>query len=145
MTKKNVKRLKTMMDHKDDNSQTQVSRKFIFSQQYVSKTLATKTSMDEESYFTLAHTSINAYDRFFTSDFDTTPESVKYSPTAKFKKKLLVYVCFFEKGISKPYFVPSGVAVNQKVYLEECIKKKSIPFIAKHHSDGEYVFKPDLA
>ena len=76
---------------------------------------------------------------------DSTPAIVKYSPTAKYEKKLLIYVCFSEKGISKPYFVPSGVAVNQKVYLEECIKKKLIPFIAKHHSDGEYVFWPDLA
>ena len=101
--------------------------------------------MYDESYFTLAHTSINGNDRFYTSDFDSTPAMVKYSPTAKYEKKILVYVCFSEKGISKPYFVPSGVAVNQKVYLEECFKKKLIPFIAKYHSDGEYVFWPDLA
>ena len=45
MTKKNVKRLKTMMDHKDDVSQTQVARKFNCSEQYISKTLTTKTSI----------------------------------------------------------------------------------------------------
>ena len=45
VTKKNVKRLKTMMDHKDDVSQTQVTRKFKCSHQYISKTLATKTSI----------------------------------------------------------------------------------------------------
>ena len=101
--------------------------------------------MDDESYFTLAHTSINGNDRFYTSDFDITPATVKYSPTAKYEKKHLVFVCFSEKGFSKHYFVPSGVAVNQKVYLEECIKEKLIPFIAKNHSDGEYVFWPDLA
>ena len=45
VTKKNVKRLKTMMDHKDDVSQTQVTRKFKCSHQYISKTLATKTTI----------------------------------------------------------------------------------------------------
>ena len=101
--------------------------------------------MDDESYFTLAHTSINGNDRFYTSDFDSTPASVKYTQTEKFKKKLLVYVCFSEKGIAKPYFIPSGLAVNQTIYLEECIKKTLIPFIEQHHSDGKYVFWPDLA
>ena len=182
MTKKNVKRLKTMFDHKDGVSQTQAARKFRCSQPYICKTLASKTTirarkkmkipkrtdqqravartkcsrlcqifqndvciMDDESYFTLAHTSINGNDRFYTSDVDRTPAAVKYAPTAKYEKKMLVYLCFSEKGISKPYFVPSGVAVNQKVYLEECIKKKLIPFIEEHHSEGKYVFWPDLA
>ena len=45
MTKKNVKRLKTMMRHKDDVSQTQVTQKFKCSQQSNSKTLATKTTI----------------------------------------------------------------------------------------------------
>ena len=42
--------------------------------------------MNDESYFTLAHTSINGNDRFYTSDFDSTPATVKYSPTAKYEK-----------------------------------------------------------
>lgn len=50
-----------------------------------------------------------------------------------------------EKGLSKPYFVPSGLSVNQHIYLEECIKKRLIPFIEQYHSDGQYLFWPDLA
>jgi hypothetical protein len=41
--------------------------------------------------------------------------------------------------------VPSGLAVNQKIYLNECIKKRLLPFINQHHSDGQYIFWPDLA
>ena len=41
--------------------------------------------------------------------------------------------------------MPSGLAVNQKIYLDECIKKRLIPFIKAHHSDGKYLFWPDLA
>lgn len=182
MSKKNVKRLKSMFDHHDGISQTQAARKFKCSQQYISKMLATKSEIksrkkmkipkrtdnqralarakcgrlyqkflklmcviDDESYFTLAHTSINGNDRFYTSDINMTPASVKYKQVAKFEKSLLVWFCFSEKGMSKPFFLQSGLAVNQKIYLEECIKKKLIPFIEEHHSDGQYIFWPDLA
>jgi hypothetical protein len=93
--------------------------------------------MDDESYFTLAHTSISGNDRFYTSDIKTTPSSVKHAPVSKFPKKLLVWVCFSEKGMSKPYFLPSGTAVNQHVYWKNCIKPRLLPFIKKHHSDGK--------
>ena len=101
--------------------------------------------MDDESYFTLSHTNINGNGQFYSSDISQTPASVKYKSVTKFQKKMLVWSCFSEKGISSPYIVPSGLAVNQKVYLEEMIKKRLIPFIEKHHSDGQYIFWPDLA
>ena len=49
------------------------------------------------------------------------------------------------KGLSKPYFRPNGMAINQEVYLNEWIIKRLVPFIQEHHSDGKYVFWPDLA
>ena len=47
--------------------------------------------------------------------------------------------------MSDAYFVPSGLAIRQDVYLENCIKKHLIPFINKYYPDGGYVFWPDLA
>jgi len=47
--------------------------------------------------------------------------------------------------MSEPLFFPSGLAMNQSIYLEECIKKRLIPFIRQHHSDSQYIFWPDLA
>ena len=38
----------------------------------------------------------------------------------KFEKKLVVWLVFSEKGMAEPYFIPSGLAVNQIIYLEEC-------------------------
>ena len=35
-------------------------------------------------------------------------------------------------------------AANQYAYLDS-IKKRLLPLIHEHHSDGEYVFWPDLA
>ena len=44
-----------------------------------------------------------------------------------------------------PWFKPSGLAINQDVYQNECLKKILIPFLQKHHADGQYVFWPDKA
>lgn len=182
MTKKGVKRLGKMFNHKSSVSQSQAARKFACSKQFVSKTLKNKTSirfrkkkvipnrtevqkinartrcgrlyakfqknlciMDDESYFTLSHSTINGNRSFYSSDVAQTPADQKYRTKAKFEKKLLVWLCFSERGLSQPYFVPSGMAINQITYLNECIIKRLVPFIEEHHPDGEYIFWPDLA
>lgn len=182
MIPKNIKRLKSMFNHKDGISQRQAARKFGCDQSYICKTLKEKTTirkrkkikipkrnedqkakakrlcgrlyrktvsksiiLDDESYFTLGHSTINGNANFYSSDVSQTPASVKFQPTAKFEPKLLVWICFSEKGMSKPLFRPSGLATNQDIYLNECVKKKIIPFIETNHSDGNYLFWPDLA
>lgn len=101
--------------------------------------------IDDESYFTFSHSTINGNDNFYSNDVTQAPASIKFLPTAKYEKKLLVWICISEKGISRPYFLPSGLAINQVNYFKECIEKRLVPFIEEHHSDGEYVFWPDLA
>lgn len=182
MTKNNIKRLKTMFDHRDGVSQRQAARKFGCTQQHICKTLAAKTCIvvrkkkriplrtddqrerirpccdrlyrklqeksciiDDESYFPFAHSTIHGNDNFYSSNVGQTSAAVKYRSVAKYEPKMMVWLCFSDQGISKPYFVPSGLAVNQYVYLEECIKKRLVPFIEAHHSDGQYLFWPDLA
>ena len=49
------------------------------------------------------------------------------------------------KGTSDIYVRKNRQAVNQETYLKECINKKLLPFIAKYHSNGNYLFWPDLA
>jgi hypothetical protein len=63
----------------------------------------------------------------------------------KFEPKVMLYIAISPRGISKPYFQKGGLAFNQKIYEEKCLKKKLIPFIKKYHSDGRYVFWPDKA
>ena len=41
--------------------------------------------------------------------------------------------------------MPSGLAINQRIYLNKCIKERLILFIDKYHSDGAYVFWANLA
>ena len=49
------------------------------------------------------------------------------------------------KGTSDIYVHKSIQAVNEETYLKECINKRLLPFIAKYHSNGYYLFWPDLA
>jgi hypothetical protein len=101
--------------------------------------------LDDESYFTLSHSSINGNGSFFSSDKPKTPASVKYRKKRKFEPKVLVWLAGSEKGLSRPFFVPSGLAVNKIIYEKECIAKRLVPFINAHHADDNYLFWPDLA
>jgi hypothetical protein len=101
--------------------------------------------LDDESYFTLSHSTINGNGSYYSSDRLKTPASVKYCKKRKFEPKVLVWLAGSEKGFSEPFFVPSGLAINKIIYEKECIEKRLLPFINKHHADGNYVFWPDLA
>ena len=90
--------------------------------------------LDDESYFTLSHATINNNGSYYTSDQNLTPASVKYRPTKKFEPKCLVWLALSSKGISEPFICESGMAINQTVYLDKCIKTKLVPFIKKYHS-----------
>ena len=57
----------------------------------------------------------------------------------------MLYIVISEKGISKPWFKPSRLAINQEVYQNQCLKKILIPFLKKNHPNNDYVFWPDKA
>ena len=101
--------------------------------------------LDDESYFTLTHATINNNDIYYSSDQNLTPASIKYRPRKKFEEKCLVWLAMSAKGISKPFICKSGMAIDQHVYLEQCIQARLVPFIHEHHSKSNYVFWPDLA
>ena len=101
--------------------------------------------LDDESYFTLSHSTISGNKFFYSSDVSLTPAKVKYSTKAKYEDKLLVWLAMSRKGISKLFITPSGLAINQHIYKEECINKRLIPFIEKYHLQDEIIFWPDLA
>ena len=100
--------------------------------------------LDDESYLTLSHSKINGKNLFYTSNIDATSPEVKYNEVSKYKKKLLVWVCISELGVSAPIFRESGMAVNADVYLD-IIKRGLVPFIGKYHLNNDYKFWPDLA
>ncbi len=101
--------------------------------------------LDDESYFTFSHATICGNDAYYTSDPKSTPATVKYRPRKKFESKCLVWIALSSKGISKPFICSGGMAINQEVYLDQCIKSRLIPFIQENHLESNYVFWPDLA
>ena len=96
--------------------------------------------IDDESYFTLTHSTILGNNIFYSNDTSLTNDDVKYNFKSKYEKKLLVWMCISTRGMWKPFFVPSGMAVNQDAYLDMIIKRHLEPFIEKHHRQGKYVF-----
>jgi hypothetical protein len=64
-------------------------------------------------------------DIFYFNDLSLTPDSVSSKYCTKYEKKVLVYLVMSPKGMCTPYFRPSGLAINQDVYLEDYIKKTS--------------------
>jgi len=100
--------------------------------------------MDDESYFTLNNSTLPGNDRFYTDNDKACPEEVKYNLKPKFEQKLLVWIAVSSEGMSRPWFVPSKMAINQYNYKSECIERRLIPFL-QQHKNNKYIFWPDLA
>lgn len=98
--------------------------------------------LDDEKYFTLTAPTGG---RFYTENKETAPPAVRYKGKAKFEKKVLVYLVASCRGISKPFIAVSGLAVNQDVYVDRCLRRILVPFIREKHADNNYVFWPDKA
>lgn len=100
--------------------------------------------MDDETYLPF-----DPADRPGKQVFHATgPKEVPYKdrtvPRAKFYKKFLIWQAIDETGnVSRPFICDTSM--NSDVYLNECIKKRLLPFIDQHHSRDKVVFWPDLA
>lgn len=102
--------------------------------------------MDDEKYFRFSCDQLPGNSGFYTDDKAKCPDSVKYKGKEKYPKQLLVWIAISEKGISKPLIrCVDAPAINQDIYLNECLVKRLMPFIHEHHSDVNYIFWPDLA
>lgn len=101
--------------------------------------------LDDESYFTLSHSTINGNGGFYTSDKSATPADVKFAKKKKFEGKVLVWIAMGPKGLSQSLIRKSGFAINAETYLNECLRRRLIPYIRANYSEDEYVFWPDQA
>ena len=102
--------------------------------------------IDDEKYFTFNGDTMPGNVRYYTNDKSECPDSVRFLGKEKYPKKLLVWIAISNKGMSKPLFRPQGsVAIKTPIYINECLKKRLLPFIKKYHQDSNYLFWPDLA
>jgi hypothetical protein len=100
--------------------------------------------LDDEKYFTLGGNS-SSNRQYYTTDPKTTPPNVKFKKKKKYEEHLLVWMAVSSKGISSIYTHRSKLAINQGPYLNECLRKRLLPFINKHHQNDNILFWPDLA
>lgn len=102
--------------------------------------------IDDEKYFTFRGDHMPGNSGYYTDDKNSCPESVRFVGKEKFPQKILVWIAISDRGLSAPLFRPSkSEAINSSTYINECLDKRLLPFIRKHHSDLNYKFWPDLA
>jgi transposase len=101
--------------------------------------------MDDEKYFRLSNYNVPGNNNYYSENKTQAPPSIKYKKKVKFEPQVLVWVAMSSRGFSEIYVHTSKIAVNQNIYINECLKKRLLPFINEHHSDSNYVFWPDLA
>ena len=92
--------------------------------------------MGDECYFTKLQTNANGNYIFYSNNKYLAPASIKFKIVAKFDETLLVYIAISPRGVSEPFIQPSGNAVNQFIYRDNCLASILLPFIKKYHSDG---------
>uniref|UniRef100_A0A914DHW9 Transposase n=1 Tax=Acrobeloides nanus TaxID=290746 RepID=A0A914DHW9_9BILA len=56
---------------------------------------------------------------------------------------VLIWTAMGPRGLSQPFIAPSNQAINQHIYLKECVKKRLMPYISAKYTN--YVFWPDQA
>ena len=71
--------------------------------------------------FAKTHSTMNGNDNFYLDIIDFTPANVKFRRKHKYEKKLLVWIAMSPRGISEPFIMASGNAVDQFVYRDNCL------------------------
>lgn len=102
--------------------------------------------LDDEKYFEFCNNDIPKNTGIYTDNIKNCPNEVRFKPLEKFPTKILVWVALSGRGLSASLIRPSkSRAVNKEVYLNDCLIERLLPFIERYHSDGKYLFWPDLA
>lgn len=101
--------------------------------------------LDDESYLTFSHSDMAGNDGFYSKKPGKAPADVRFKKRKKFEQKVLVWVAISPQGLSHAMIKKSGYAINAERYLNECIRRRLIPYIRTHYPNGGYVFWPDQA
>ena len=76
--------------------------------------------IDDEKYFGFYNDEDPSNSGYYTRDKNNTPSEVKNKGKEKYPQKILVWLAFSEKGISKPMIrLQPSTSINAKIYLEE--------------------------
>jgi hypothetical protein len=101
--------------------------------------------LDDEKYFSLSgdHMPGNSY--YYTQNANAPIQPHQVKRKKKFEAKVMLWLAISPNGISRPYLVPSGLAVTKELYIKECLHKRLLPFINNKHDINNCLFWPDKA
>ena len=101
--------------------------------------------IDDEKYFKLSAENVLGNRYYYSTDPSSAPPNIRFQQHIKFEPKVMVWMAISSKGASNVYVHQSKQAVDQQIYLKECIDRRLLPFINKYHSNKNILFWPDLA
>ena len=95
-------------------------KKFIAKFTYLKNVLQNCHDMtiNDESYFTLSHTTLSGNNRFYSNK---TPNLIKNKYVTKFEPKILVYLAISSRGMTRPIFFPYWTSSQS-----ECLQGKML-------------------
>lgn len=100
--------------------------------------------MDDETYCPVDPKDVPGRKYYHCTNKTAVPDEIRFRGKDKFPKKYLIWQAIDEFGnVSDPYI--STGTINAKTYLEECIKKRLVPFIQKYHKMEDVIFWPDMS
>ncbi|CAF3910602.1 unnamed protein product, partial [Rotaria magnacalcarata] len=77
---------------------------------------------------------------FYAFDKEDVPDSVKYKAKEKYPNKVLVWLAFSVKSISKSCITGTKAsAITADIYINKYLSKLR-SFIEEHHAGDEYIF-----
>ena len=71
---------------------------------------------------------------FYAGPAGDAPEHVKFMPTMKFPKRVMVWLAMSPRGLSSPVFSEKSQTVDGDFYREKIIKKELVPFFEREIS-----------
>ena len=100
--------------------------------------------MDDETYCACDPSQVPGNEYYNIVGDQDIERDFKVKRKQKFGDKFLIWQAIAENvEVSEPY-VTKGT-INKDIYLEECVKRRLIPFISKSKENHNVLFWPDLA
>ena len=101
--------------------------------------------INDEKFFKLSGNNALGNRYFYSTDPSAAPPNVQFQQKIKFESKVVIWMAISAKGIPNVYVHRGKQAVDQKMYLAECINRRLLPLVDKYRSNGNFLFCPDLA
>ena len=100
--------------------------------------------LDDETYVKVEPKANYGNKYFHFKDEKEVPIDIRTLPNEKYPTKYLIWQALDEFGnVSEP-FIKIGTLTSEE-YKKECVEKRLLPFIKKHHSKKTVLFWPDMA